>query len=99
MPPKAGFLTSEFWLALASLVVTVLVTFFGVPQTEADGLVNSIIKAVPVLLAIAAQASVVIHYIQGRTVLKVTSIVNPEPEPNPFELSGDLLPFKPKKPA
>lgn len=68
-PPKSGIKTTEFWIALASVIVGALVHLGVVPLSESKHLTSALATA-------GMSAFLVGQYITGRNQLKAT------PEPN-----------------
>ena len=71
---KPGYLTTEFWLALAAQLITLLVLFGVVPETDKDTLQSVIATAIEHSAAVIANAVILWKYIQSRLEVKVTSL-------------------------
>ena len=63
---KPGFQTTEFWLALGSQVVLMLVLFGVVTPEDSDALKDAVTKIVTGVFTVASSVS----YIVGRYLLK-----------------------------
>lgn len=65
-----GWKTTEFYVTIFASLVTVLVLVFGLPKVEGDNLVKAVTEAIPLVVAVVAQALVVLGYITGRNLQK-----------------------------
>ncbi len=69
---KSGFLTSEFWMALASGVTGVLVMLGYLNPEQADAFVEAIVAVVGGLITVAATVTYIIGRVQLKRQLEVS---------------------------
>lgn len=71
---KPGFLTSEFWVMIAKMVVTVLIAVGVISADKGDAAATATADALTALGAFIANAWVVISYIHARKAVKQAAI-------------------------
>ncbi len=67
---KPGWKTTEFWMALATALISVLVVLGLVSPTDSDAASGAISNAITSIFALVANATVIYKYIHSRTELK-----------------------------
>ncbi len=87
-PPKPGYLSSEFWVAVASQVMAFLSAMGWIAPGDRSTLEGAVIAAVTAGFALASSAWVIVRYVQSRTALKthVVTMESRRAEP-PYSLS------------
>ena len=85
---KSGFLTSEFWISLATLVVNILVTLGYLSPNQADDFV----KAVATAFAAISTIIVTVFYLYTRMRIKTAQTVSSTSSvPLPAVTQGDTV--------
>lgn len=69
---KAGWKTSEFWLTLATQVISLLVMLGVVAGSDVESISGAVKQAITAGFTLVASALVLWRYIQGRVELKKT---------------------------
>ncbi len=88
-PQKPGWMTSEFWLSLATQVVAVLVLTGVIKPGDQQTILGATANIVTGVFAIVSSTITLLTYIQGRNALKVSvnksnmDAVFPSLTPNP----------------
>lgn len=95
---KPGYKTTEFWIAIISQALTVLVLLGVVTIGDAATLSDALGKIVGAVFALIASAAVVIAYIRGRVELK--SLDEPplplsDRDPRGYDASTEDFPLRP----
>lgn len=75
-PEKPGWMTTEFWLALVTQGVALLVLFGIVSVVEKDTVTGTLGRAVENAFALAASAAAIWKYIQSRTDVKQQALAS-----------------------
>jgi membrane protein YdbS with pleckstrin-like domain len=75
-----GYKTSEFWIVIASLIVSALVLLKVVPAEAQDNLAPFIADGLEKLVALIISLSTIITYIKSRTELKKHEITKQKGE-------------------
>ena len=71
-----GYKTTEFWLAISTAIIFVLVFLKIVPQEQSDSLVPLLSDALEKLSALILAISTIATYVKGRTELKKEVLKN-----------------------
>lgn len=71
-----GYKTTEFWLAISTAIIFVLVFLKIVPQEQSDSLVPLLSDALEKLSALILAISTIVTYVKGRTELKKEVLKN-----------------------
>jgi membrane protein YdbS with pleckstrin-like domain len=80
MNTTKGYKTSEFWIVIASLIVSALVLLKVVPADSQDNLTPFIADGLEKLVALIISLSTIITYIRSRTELKKQEIASTKGE-------------------
>lgn len=75
-----GYKTSEFWIVIASLIVSALVLLKVVPAEAQDNLAPFIADGLEKLVALIISLSTIVTYIKSRTELKKHEITKQKGE-------------------
>jgi hypothetical protein len=73
---KPGFLTSEFWISVATQILAFLVITHVITPQDQEALAAALTKAIAAVFTIFAAARVVIQYVESRTALKRQDMIN-----------------------
>lgn len=71
-----GYKTTEFWIAVSTAIIFVLVFLKIVPQEQSDSLVPLLSDALEKLSALILAISTIVTYVKGRTELKKEVLKN-----------------------
>lgn len=70
MDPKPGWQTTEFWLSLATSVITVLVVTGLLKPTDQNKIAEAVNGVITSIFAVVAHGAVVYKYIHERSAIK-----------------------------
>jgi len=85
---KAGWKTSEFWMAAAASAIALVAVLLGLSQQDTEGLTKAVDGGIAAVVALVTQATIVYRYVMSRELLKLANAPDPEPT---------VLPMPPKQ--
>lgn len=89
-PSKPGYQTTEFWLAVASQLLMLLVMIGIIPATDQDMLFGAVSACIVAAFALVTNGWIIVSYIRGRVAAK-TEAMKLDEQTKPADTPADTL--------